>query len=217
MKFSVKRLSLLCLALLLLCPFLPRAASAEILEVNGASYLITADGSATLNHWPDASGDVIIPAAVDGHPVTAIAPKVFYDAEHLTSVVLPEGITSIGRSAFAHCRALKACLLPQSLTTLEEAAFESCTSLASIEIPEGVRSLPDRAFSHSGLKTIKLPDTLTDMGAQVFFSSAVAEVGIGSGLISYSTAVGMMKSVVAVILFAGANWLSKKVRGESMF
>ena len=45
----------------------------------------------------------------------------------------------------------------------------------------------------------------------------VYNLGIGSGLISYSTAVGIMKSVVAVILFASANFLSKKVRGESMF
>lgn len=45
----------------------------------------------------------------------------------------------------------------------------------------------------------------------------VYNLGIGSGLISYSTAVGIMKSVVAVILFASANLLSKKVRGESMF
>ena len=45
----------------------------------------------------------------------------------------------------------------------------------------------------------------------------VYNLGIGSGLISYSTAVGIMKSVVAVILFSGANLLSKKVRGESMF
>ena len=45
----------------------------------------------------------------------------------------------------------------------------------------------------------------------------VYNLGIGSGLISYSTAVGMMKSVIAVILFAGSNWLSKKVRGKSMF
>lgn len=45
----------------------------------------------------------------------------------------------------------------------------------------------------------------------------VYNLGIGSGLISYSTAVGIMKSVVAVILFASANLLSKKVRGESLF
>lgn len=45
----------------------------------------------------------------------------------------------------------------------------------------------------------------------------VYNMGIGSGLISYSTAVGMMKSVISLILFAGANWLSKIIRGTSAF
>jgi putative aldouronate transport system permease protein len=45
----------------------------------------------------------------------------------------------------------------------------------------------------------------------------VYNIGIGSGLISYSTAVGIMKSIIAVSLFAAANALSKKVRGSSMF
>lgn len=69
----------------------------------------------------------------------------------------------------------------------------------------------------------------TGMEQQQLFSNAMTKpyietldlyvynMGIGSGLISYSTAVGMMKSVISVVLFVGANWFSKKVRGESMF
>lgn len=45
----------------------------------------------------------------------------------------------------------------------------------------------------------------------------VYNLGIGSGQISFSVAVGIMKSIVAVVLFAGANWLSKKIRGTSVF
>ena len=45
----------------------------------------------------------------------------------------------------------------------------------------------------------------------------VYNMGIGSGLISYSTAVGVMKSAISIILFAGANWFSKLVRGTSAF
>lgn len=45
----------------------------------------------------------------------------------------------------------------------------------------------------------------------------VYNLGIGSGQISFSVAVGMMKSVVAVILFAAANFASKKIRGISVF
>lgn len=45
----------------------------------------------------------------------------------------------------------------------------------------------------------------------------VYNIGIGSGMISYSVVIGMTKSLVAVVLFASANYLSKKVRGDSVF
>ncbi len=45
----------------------------------------------------------------------------------------------------------------------------------------------------------------------------VYNLGIGSGQISFSVAVGIMKSVVALILFSGANFASKKIRGTSVF
>ena len=45
----------------------------------------------------------------------------------------------------------------------------------------------------------------------------VYNLGIGSGQISFSVAVGIMKSVVAIVLFSIANFASKKVRGTSVF
>lgn len=45
----------------------------------------------------------------------------------------------------------------------------------------------------------------------------VYNLGIGSGQISYSVAAGMLKSLVALVLFVTANMLSKKVRGTSVF
>lgn len=41
--------------------------------------------------------------------------------------------------------------------------------------------------------------------------------GISQGNIPYATAVGMLKSLVALVLFSGANALSKVVRGDSVF
>ncbi len=45
----------------------------------------------------------------------------------------------------------------------------------------------------------------------------VYNLGIGSGQISYGVAAGILKSLVAVVLFSAANILSKKVRGTSVF
>lgn len=45
----------------------------------------------------------------------------------------------------------------------------------------------------------------------------VYNLGIGGGQISFSIAVGLMKSVVALVLFGMANFASKKIRGTSVF
>jgi len=45
----------------------------------------------------------------------------------------------------------------------------------------------------------------------------VYNLGVGSGQISFSIAVGMMKSLVAFVLFFLANTISKKIRGTSVF
>lgn len=45
----------------------------------------------------------------------------------------------------------------------------------------------------------------------------VYKVGIAQGRFSYSTAVGLLKSIVSVILLVSANKLSNKVMGKSLF
>lgn len=45
----------------------------------------------------------------------------------------------------------------------------------------------------------------------------VYNLGIGSGQISFSVAVGIMKSAVALVLFGMANFASKRIRGTSVF
>lgn len=45
----------------------------------------------------------------------------------------------------------------------------------------------------------------------------VYNIGIGNGQISYSVVVGVLKSLVALVLFTSANYASKKIRGTSAF
>jgi len=44
----------------------------------------------------------------------------------------------------------------------------------------------------------------------------VYHLGIGSGMVSYGVATGMLQSVIALILFFSANYISKKVRGSGI-
>ena len=66
------------------------AASAN--SLNDLGYLIN-DGEVTITYCDrSVTGNVVIPATIEGQPVTAIGTAVFA-ATRLTSVVIPEGIT----------------------------------------------------------------------------------------------------------------------------
>ncbi len=78
-----------------------------------------------INGLEDASTtDVVIPAEIDGLPVTSIGTFAFWWCPSLTSVIIPDSVTNIG-----------------------EDAFGSCSSLTSITIPESVKSIGNDAFS----------------------------------------------------------------------
>ena len=42
-----------------------------------------------------ASGELTIPASIEGNPVTSIGERAFYYCEGLTSLTIPDGVTSI--------------------------------------------------------------------------------------------------------------------------
>ncbi|MEA4889014.1 MAG: ABC transporter permease subunit [Clostridiaceae bacterium] len=49
------------------------------------------------------------------------------------------------------------------------------------------------------------------------FDYYVYSRGLQKGDFSYATAVGIMKSIISIILLAGANWTTKKVNGHNIF
>ena len=49
---------------------------------------------------PKLTGDLIIPSAINNHPVTSIDQGAFYGCTRLTSVTIPSSITKIGGWAF---------------------------------------------------------------------------------------------------------------------
>lgn len=77
--------------------------------------------------------------------VTGIDSNVFFGAENLTSVELPESLTSIGEAAFFSCKNLKNIKLPNSLKMICDYAF-SGTGLENINIPFNVEKIGERAF-----------------------------------------------------------------------
>lgn len=103
--------------------------------------------------------------------VTDIGRLAFYDCDGLTEVVIPKG-ANIEESVFAFCDNLKSVTLP-SADYLEKMDFDFVTRLEKITLTGG-ESLADNTFKNcKSLKSVALPDTVTDISRGAFFGGSI--------------------------------------------
>ena len=82
------------------------------------------DGQVTITDCNEAAqGELVIPAEIEGLPVTSIRNAAFKYCERLTSVTIPDSVTSIGYDAFALCYGLESITLPAAFHSRRQAHF----------------------------------------------------------------------------------------------
>ena len=103
--------------------------------------------------------ELVIPAELDGHPVTEIGDYAFADCEYLETVVIPEGVTAIGHAAFANCRMIRELRLPESLESIRDLAV-----FYTSETPEGtpVYIVTEGSYAEQFCRDHELPYRLAD-------------------------------------------------------
>jgi BspA type Leucine rich repeat region (6 copies) len=98
----------------------------------------TNNGAITITGYIGYSIDVVvIPASINGYPVTSIGSRAFYFKQDVKKVVIPDTITNIGDYAFYYN-----------------------SSLTNINIPSGVSLIADYVFSYCNLTNISYLPTL---------------------------------------------------------
>lgn len=95
------------------------------------------DGTVTIKQYIGSGDDVIIPAEIDGKPVSAVGnifgtTGAFQDCTTITSVEIPEGVTEIQDNAFYGCTSLETVTIPSSVVLLRNCAFSNCPNLRAI-------------------------------------------------------------------------------------
>lgn len=72
-------------------------------------------------------------------------------------------------------------------------------------------------FMDTGFEQIFLMVNAMNREVGEVFDTYVYSMGISQGKLSYSTAVGVFKSTVGLVLVVGSNWLSKKFGEDGIY
>ena len=70
----------------------------------------------------------------------------FYEANKLTEVLLPEGLTEIVKGAFAYCESIRHMVIPSTVESIADDVFDGCSSLKVVDLSRctKLKNLPDK-------------------------------------------------------------------------
>ena len=87
-------------------------------DLSDLTYETTGLTVSITNCAKNASGDLAIPATIEGKPVTSIGYLAFRSCTRLTNITIPESVTQIEALAFSRCDSLTSLIIPNSVTSL---------------------------------------------------------------------------------------------------
>ena len=177
----------------------------EAVSVNpNLKYGIKGDAVTITGCDKKASGELIIPANIEGKTVTSIGDKAFAFCTNLTSITIPDGVTNIKDGAFYGCKILttievgaqnvnyaevNGVLFNKEETLLH--TYPAGKTGANYVIPDSVTSIGDNAFGAcKSLTSITIPDGVTSVDEWAFWECAsltsitipdsVTSIGVGA-------------------------------------
>ena len=111
--------------------------------------------------------DLVIPDAVNGKPVRAIASEAFNQDKKLRSVVIPASIDYVSYLAFEYCSNLTT--VESYATVLGENAFFGCGKLETISL-KGVTIVKDAIGNCDNLKSVVLSKKVNFINNYAFYT-----------------------------------------------
>lgn len=117
----------------------------------------------------------------------------------LSEITVPDSVTELGAASFYNCRALSKAVIGNGIDKLESSdslsvysggseeygagMFEKCTNLTIVELGGGVTDIQKDCFANSGLASINIPDTVTNIDNGAFYEcSKLKNAVIGNGV-----------------------------------
>ncbi len=169
-------------------------------------YCLNADGSATVNSWPNRE-EVVFPSSIHDIPVTRIEASSQYANQSIRRIVIPEGVRELGDGAFNGCSSLTEAVLPSTLETIGGSAFGNCGKLTSVTgfnavsvgnsafyscpltgfgFGERLQEIGDYAFRYLQDEVVYLPSSIVKIGDHSFPEGTIIVGNLDGGLSSVS-------------------------------
>ena len=135
------------------------------------------------------------------------AHELYLNGEHVTKLVIPEGVTSIGSYAFAGCSGLTEVAFPNSVTNIGNSSFMDCSGLMELALPSSVVKIGTWAFRGcSGLTEVEIPHGVKVIGGGVFLDcSSLTKITVDPGNENYVSQKGLLLTKDGKTLKEGVN------------
>ena len=118
------------------------------------------------------------------YQITEIADGAFSYNTILSKVVIPENIQSIGQQAFYNCENLTEIELSEGITELKYNTFYGCKRLENITLPNSLTTIGYGVFDQTAIRTLTIPENVSEFDMIVSDNSALEELHINSILIN---------------------------------
>lgn len=94
----------------------------------------------------------------------------------LTSIVIPNQVKTIVGETFTKCTKLTSVIMGNSVTTLGQDVFAGCNLLTDLTLSDSLKSIGGAVFLSVPLKSIKIPKSVTYIGAIAYSSSSFTSI-----------------------------------------
>ena len=156
---------------------------ATVVTVHAHDFAYTTNnGALTIAKYTGSGGAVIIPGAINGHPVTTIRDHALDHCGSVTSVTIPGSVSDIGVWAFGYCSNLTNVTIGDGVTHIGDNAFDNCSGLTSVTIPNSVASIGAWSFfACSSLTNVTIGNGVTGVADHAFYNcNSLIKVIIGN-------------------------------------
>ena len=98
----------------------------------------------------------------DGIQLEVFSNGLFGNSDKLQKIAIPDSVKILDGAVFSGCKNLSLVEM-SSVESIGVRAFASCTALEEITLPDTLTTIGVRAFYKSGLKSVKIPDSVKDI------------------------------------------------------